>query len=149
MRAHLIERIRGRAAEVPDALGVAIEALLDDPEGDELDFAVHASAFRAFALSYLGRHEEALVETRRHRAIAAQTGELAGAEQSRRWIAFTAMAELERWEELSEELERAGDSSGPFDGSAMSYYVHAFRAHYHAHRGERARVLAEIECAGT
>ena len=36
------------------------------------------------------------------------------------------MAELERWEELSEELERAGDSSGPFDGSAMSYYVHAF-----------------------
>jgi DNA-binding SARP family transcriptional activator len=144
VRAHLIERIRGRAAEVPETLGVAIEALLDDPEGDELDFAVHASAFRAFALSYLGRHEEALAETRRHRAIAARTGELAGAEQSRRWIAFTAMAELERWEELSEELERAGDSSGPFHGSAMSYYVHAFRAHHHAHRGERARVLAEI-----
>jgi DNA-binding SARP family transcriptional activator len=144
VRAHLIERIRGRAGEVPDTLGVAVEALLADPRADELDFAVHASGFRAFAFSYLGRHEEAIAETRRQREIAAQTGELAAAEQVRHWIAFTALAELERWDELALELERAGDSSGPFDGSALGYYEHAFRAQNHGHRGERASVLAEI-----
>lgn len=144
VRAHLIERIRGRAGEVPDTLGAAVEALLADPRADELNFAVHASGFRAFALSYLGRHEEAIAETRRQREIATRTGELEAAEQVRHWIAFTAMAELERWDELSRELERAGSHTGPFGGSALGYYEHAFRAHHYAQRGNRARVLAEI-----
>jgi DNA-binding SARP family transcriptional activator/class 3 adenylate cyclase len=146
IRAHLIDRIRGHVSGVPDALDAAIRDLEVDDSDEELGFLVYASGYRAFALSYVGRHEEALAEVERQARAAARTGQTAVAENTAGWIRMVAFAELGRWNELEQELEVV-DRAVRFRDWPTGYYFLAQRARLLAHRGDRGGVLAEIAAA--
>ena len=146
VRAHLIDRIRGRVSEAPDALEAGIEVLQRDSSDDELGFLVYASGYRAFALSYVGRHEEALTEIERQAGAAARTGQVGVAENTAAWIRMVAFAELGRWGDLDREL-RVVATLDQFREWAVGYYFHAQRARLLAHRGDRAGVRTEAAAA--
>jgi DNA-binding SARP family transcriptional activator len=143
VRAHLIDRIRGSVSEAPDRLEDAIRKLEADPADADLGFLVYASGYRAFALSYVGRHEEALVEADRQAAAAERTGQGDIAENAGAWIRMVAFAELERWDDLERQLDVARESKQLRDW-AMGYYFHAQRARLLAQRGTRQSVREEI-----
>ena len=146
IRAHLIDRIRGHVTEAPDRLESAIRRLEGNPDDADLGFLVYASGYRAFALSYVGRHEEALVEIDRQAAAAERTGQRDIADNAGAWIRMVAFAELERWDELERELDAAAEAN-QLRQWAMGYYFHAQRARLLAHRGTRGSVREELVAA--
>jgi len=146
IRAHLIERIRGHVSEAPELLAGAVDQLEAAGPEDELGFLVHASSYRAFALSYVGRHEEALAEIERQARWAARTGQIPQAEMTAAWLRMEAFAALSRWDDLASAVDSAS-AGARLRESAVVYYCHAARARLLAQRGDPNGVLAELAAA--
>ena len=146
IRAQMIDRIRGHVSGVPDALDAAIRDLELDDSDEELGFLVYASGYRAFALSYVGRHEEALAEVERQARAAARTGQTAVAEntavRSAWWRSRNSAAGTN-----SSRSSTSSNRAVRFRDWPTGYYFLAQRARLLAHRGERGGVLAEIAAA--
>ena len=147
VRAYYIERLQGRMTSALKGLAAGISMLERDPAADTLGLLAYTHAYRGFACTVVGLHEEALLEADRIVSAADERGMAPGMRRAVAWIRILALAPLERWTELEEALEVLARDGPQIERTPAGHVLHAMSARLAAHLGDRATVVAEVAAA--
>ena len=144
VRAHYLTWGRDGRPEALIALDEAIGTLEADVERDELAFLPWMRLLRGYLLNDLGRHEEALAEAGRSVEAAGRRGLARAPGRMVAWVRCVALAGLERWDQLQEELAPPGLVPDPDEATSYAYRYHASAALLAAARADPAAVASHV-----
>ncbi len=146
VQAFYIDYPQGRLTDALRGLDRVIARLdRDDTADSRLAFGVYARVARGFVLNDVGRHEDALLEAERMRAMAERRSMRAPPLRMYAWQRATAMAGLGQWDHLARELVPPPDAEAPDE---VTHYAYRFRvpaALLAAERGDRARLRELVD----
>ncbi|MGE0026718.1 MAG: BTAD domain-containing putative transcriptional regulator [Thermoleophilia bacterium] len=145
--AFYLEYPRGRGERAVELLEWSAAELLADPSRDPFGFGMFAVAYEPYVLNSLGRHEDALFATERFVTAMKALAMGEQAERPARWWRLTALAGLERWDDLASMLGTATPASAGVHAGHYGYRYRSPAALLAAHHGEADTVMAEAQAA--
>jgi len=99
---------------------------------------------RGLQMNEVGRFEDALEDVRRTEQAAASRGIRRAPRRALDWVRSVAMAGLERWDELEQELAPPTQAPGTVEATSYTYRLGIVSARLAAHRGDVEAVRSRI-----